>query len=135
MKTNVLNLAKNILFLLLTAFSAAHAGESEIRQSIQSKFPTIGKLEHIVKTPYAGLYEIVINNQLMYTDESGQYLFDGSIIEIKTRTNLTEPAPPPVVCNQFRHPAAGTGSQKSQRERQTQNGLFHRPQLWLLQET
>ena len=79
-----------IIILLLAACSAAHAGESDIRQSLQSKFPNIGKLEHIVKTPYAGLYEIVINNQLMYTDESGQYLFDGSIIEIKSRTDLTE---------------------------------------------
>lgn len=83
--------AKKFLALcLLVVASVAHAGESEIRASLQSKFPNIGKLEHIVKTPYAGLYEIVIGEQLLYTDEQGQYLFDGSVIEAKSRSDLTE---------------------------------------------
>lgn len=76
--------------LLLVLLSSAHAGESEIRQSLQSKFPNIGKLEHIVKTPYAGLYEIVVGDQLLYTDEKGQYLFDGSVIDAQNRRDLTE---------------------------------------------
>jgi thiol:disulfide interchange protein DsbC len=75
------------LFILL---SSAHAGENEIRKSLQSKFPGIGKLEHIVKTPYAGLYEIVVDDQLLYTDEKGQYVFEGNVIESKSRRNLSE---------------------------------------------
>lgn len=81
---------KIISLLLCLTFSSAHAGEAEIRQSLQSKFAGIGKLEHIVKTPYSGLYEVVVGDQLLYTDERGQYLFDGSIIEVKSRTDLTE---------------------------------------------
>lgn len=81
---------KIFALFLLAMISVAHAGENEIRQSLQSKFPNIGKLDHIVKTSYAGLYEIVIGDQLLYTDEQGQYLFDGSVIEVKTRTDLTE---------------------------------------------
>ncbi len=76
--------------LLCLAFTAAHAGEAEIRLSLQNKFPNIGKLDHIVKTPYSGLYEVVIGDQLLYTDELGVYLFDGSIIDAKIRTDLTE---------------------------------------------
>jgi thiol:disulfide interchange protein DsbC len=81
---------KLLALFLLIAFSAAHAGENEIRQSLQSKLPNIGKLEHIVKTPYAGLYEVVIGDQLLYTDEQGLYLFDGNVIEVKSRSDLTE---------------------------------------------
>jgi len=81
---------KIISLLLCCTFSLAHAGEAEIRQSLQSKFPGIGKLEHVAKTPYSGLYEVVVGEQLLYTDEQGQYLFDGSIIEVKSRTDLTE---------------------------------------------
>ncbi|PIX04102.1 MAG: thiol:disulfide interchange protein [Gallionellales bacterium CG_4_8_14_3_um_filter_54_18] len=81
---------KIIALLLCCTFSLAHAGEAEIRQSLQSKFPGIGKLEHISKTPYSGLYEVVVGEQLLYADEQGQYLFDGSIIEVKSRTDLTE---------------------------------------------
>jgi thiol:disulfide interchange protein DsbC len=78
-----------IAALLLILSSAAHAGVNEIRQSLQSKFPGVGNIEHIVKTPYAGLYEVVIGDQLLYTDEQGEYIFDGSVIEAKSRRDLT----------------------------------------------
>jgi thiol:disulfide interchange protein DsbC len=90
-KTNVISLSKKLLALLLfAAVSTAHAGEKEIRQSLQSKFPNFGKLEHIVKTPYAGLYEVVVGDKILYTDEAGLYLFDGSVIDTRSRTDLTE---------------------------------------------
>lgn len=76
--------------LMLTALASAQAGENEIRQSLQSNFPNIGKVEHIQKTPYLGLYEVVVGDQLVYTDEQGKFLFDGNIVDIKTRANLTE---------------------------------------------
>lgn len=88
MKTSVV-LKWVALFLFTSAFSA-QAGENEIRQSLQNKFPDIGKLEHVVKTPYAGLYEIIINDQLLYTDAQGQYLFEGNVIELKSRRDVTE---------------------------------------------
>ncbi len=76
--------------LLFTLMFSAHAGENEIRKSLQSKFPGIGKIENIVKTPYAGLYEVVIDDQLLYTDSQGEYLFQGSVIEAKSRRDLSE---------------------------------------------
>ena len=78
-----------IAFLLIALWSSAHAGENEIRKSLQSKFPGIGKLEHIVKTPYAGLYEIVVDDQLLYTDAEGKYIFEGNIIDVKSRRDLS----------------------------------------------
>ncbi|BBJ00546.1 hypothetical protein FGKAn22_22380 [Ferrigenium kumadai] len=91
MKTKEMSLAKKLLGLLMfVLLSSAHAGEKEIRQSLQSKFPNIGKLEHVVKTPYSGLYEIVVGDQLLYTDAQGQYLFEGSVIDAKSRRDLTE---------------------------------------------
>ena len=79
-----------IVLFLFILMPSAHAGEKEIRQSLQSKFPSIGKIEHIVKTPYAGLYEIVIDGQLLYTDEKGEYVFEGNVIEAKSRRDLSE---------------------------------------------
>jgi thiol:disulfide interchange protein DsbC len=81
---------KLLPLLLLCLLHTAQAAEAEIRQSLQSKFPNIGKIEHVVKTSYSGLYEVVIGDQLLYTDEQGLYLFDGSIVDVKTRANLTE---------------------------------------------
>ncbi|MCK9200428.1 MAG: DsbC family protein [Gallionella sp.] len=83
---------KKLIALLAAALlsSSVHAGESEIRQSLQNKFPNIGKVEHVVKTPYSGLYEVVIGDQLLYTDAKGEYLFDGHVIELKNRRDITE---------------------------------------------
>jgi len=78
-----------VLFLF-ALLSSAQAGENEIRLMLQSKFPNKGNIEHIIKTPYSGLYEILIGDQLIYADEQGQYLFDGSVIEVRSRSNLTE---------------------------------------------
>lgn len=78
-----------ITLFLFILWSSAHAGENEIRKSLQSKFPGIGKLEHIVKTPYAGLYEVVIDDQLLYTDAQGEYIFEGNIIDAKSRRDLS----------------------------------------------
>lgn len=89
-KRPALFLSKWIALILFALLSSAHAGETEIRKSLQSKFPSIGKLDHVVKTQYSGLYEIVIDGQLLYTDEKGLYLFEGSIIETKDRRNLSE---------------------------------------------
>jgi thiol:disulfide interchange protein DsbC len=87
---SVTSMSRLIIALLLVLSSAAHAGVNEIRQSLQSKFPGIGNIEHIVKTPYAGLYEVVIGDQLLYTDDQGEYIFDGSVIDAKTRRDLSE---------------------------------------------
>ncbi len=78
-----------ITLFLSVLMSAAHAGENEIRQSLQSKFPNV-KVEHIVKTPYSGLYEVVIDNDLFYTDAQGEYLFQGNVIEARSRRDLSE---------------------------------------------
>lgn len=79
-----------VLFAAALLSSSVLAGETEIRQSLQKKFPTIGKVEHIVKTPYSGLYEVVIGDRLLYTDAKGEYLIDGHVIELKSRRDLTE---------------------------------------------
>jgi thiol:disulfide interchange protein DsbC len=88
--TRSLTLLTWAALVLFTLMSYAHAGEKEIRQSLQSKFPNIGPLEHIVKTPYSGLYEVIADGQLWYADAKGEFLIEGNIIEAKTRRNLSE---------------------------------------------
>jgi len=88
---NVMSFSKKLLPLLLFfSITGAHAGEAEIRKSLQNKFPGIGGLDSIVKTPYAGLYEVIVGDKILYTDAAGLYLFDGNVIDTKTHTDLTE---------------------------------------------
>ena len=79
-----------IALLLFTLMSSAIAGENEIRQLLKSRFPNLGTIDHVGKTDYLGLYEITTDGQMYYVDENAQYLFDGHIIELSTKRDVTE---------------------------------------------
>jgi thiol:disulfide interchange protein DsbC len=73
------------------ACTFAAAGEAEIRKAIAEKFPKLAPIDEVSKSPIPGLYEVRFNgSQILYSDENGSYLIDGSIIETRTAANLTE---------------------------------------------
>lgn len=48
------------------------------------------KVDDVRRTPLAGIYEVRIQNELLYVDERGQYLFySGDLIDMKSQRNLT----------------------------------------------
>ncbi|WP_447778689.1 DsbC family protein [Variovorax boronicumulans] len=75
----------------LLTLSTAGAGEAEIRKNLPTHIPQLPPIEEVTKTPVPGLYEVRVGgSQLLYTDEQGNYLLQGSLIDAKTRRNLTE---------------------------------------------
>lgn len=77
--------------ILAGASTFAAAGEAEIRKAIAEKFPKLAPIDEVSKSPIPGLYEVRFNgSQILYSDENGSYLIDGSIIETRTAANLTE---------------------------------------------
>ena len=76
------------LFVLLYA-AAAHADEATVKRTVEARFGGV-KVENIVKSPYFGLYEVLVGDEIIYTDEKVTYIFNGSVIDAKTRRNLTE---------------------------------------------
>ena len=81
-----------LIFPLLAAFicTNANADETKVKNTLQKNYPQLGKVDQVYKAPYLGLYEVVIDAQLFYTDEKAQYLINGNIIELKSGRNLTE---------------------------------------------
>ena len=75
--------------LLMCLFPLVHADDASIRKNLSSRFPGT-QISSITKTPYSGLYEVVADGQIAYTDENADYLFLGNIIDTKTRKNLTQ---------------------------------------------
>ena len=70
---------------------AATAGEAEIRKNLAARIPQFAKIDEIRKSPMPGLYEVRINGfEIFYTDEQGNYLLQGNLIDVKARRNLTE---------------------------------------------
>lgn len=66
----------------------ANADQASIKKNLLERFPG-ADIVSVTKTAYSGLYEVVIDGQVVYADENAKYLFVGSVVDIKTRTNLT----------------------------------------------
>ena len=72
--------------LLISGFACAD--EATIRSGIAKKFPK-ANVESVTKTSHLGLYEVVVDGQVIYTDENFNYLIDGNIIDTRSMTNVT----------------------------------------------
>ena len=49
-------------------------------------------VESVTRSPFAGLYEVVLDGEIVYTDEKAEYFFGGNIYDIRTLPprNLTQ---------------------------------------------
>jgi len=74
---------------LLVALPAAAQDMDKIKAELK-KVVSDAPIDSIRKTPYAGLYEVVVGGEVVYTDEKGSFLFLGNIIDINNKENLTE---------------------------------------------
>ncbi|HUX91757.1 MAG TPA: DsbC family protein [Gallionellaceae bacterium] len=81
---------KILILLLAASISYAYAGEAEIKSTLQTKIPQIGQITKVSKSPVPGLYEVITQDHLFYTDEKAQFLIDGAVFDLKTMRNLTE---------------------------------------------
>jgi thiol:disulfide interchange protein DsbC len=85
---------KYLLLLTLACSSVAHAAtapsEEKIKEALESKYPQLGEVDKVYKSNILGLYEVILDGKLFYTDEKTQYLIAGNIIELKSSRNLTE---------------------------------------------
>lgn len=82
---------KYILPLLLAAtLATAHAGEAEIRKNLGASFPQLAQIDEVRKAAMPGLWEVRQGFDLYYTDEQGNFLIQGNLIDVKNRRNLTE---------------------------------------------
>lgn len=73
---------------LLLALPAA-ADEATIRKNLAQRLPDFPKIDEVNKTPIPGLWEVRIGFDVLYTDAEGSYVVEGSLIDTKTRANLT----------------------------------------------
>lgn len=75
--------------VLLLLSGVACADEASIRAEFLKKYPQ-ANIESITKTPYLGLYEMLVDGEVLYTDPDFTFLIVGSLIETKTKINLTD---------------------------------------------
>ncbi len=78
-----------VAFAIAAAAFSARADEASVKRGVEARFGGV-KVDSVTKTPYAGLYEVVIGDEIIYTDDKVTYIFTGNVIDAGTRRNLTE---------------------------------------------
>src|SRR5450755_866713 len=78
------------LALAVVLAPAALADEAAIRKNLSERIPQFPKIDEITKTAIPGIYEFRVGSELYYTDEQGNYLIAGQLVDTRTRVNLTE---------------------------------------------
>jgi len=72
------------------ADASAQTGEAAaLRKTLEQKFPG-AQISHVAKSSYFGLYEVMLDDNLVYTDPAAAYVFVGSMYDTATKQNLTE---------------------------------------------
>lgn len=88
--TYPLSLLRGALALCLSLALPVLAQEAAIRKNLAERLPQLPKIDEISKTPIPGLYEIRIGTDVLYSDEQGNHLIQGSIFDTRSKTDLTE---------------------------------------------
>lgn len=77
------------LACLASSWQALGATEDEVLKRVRERFPQ-SFVEQVFPTPYPGLYEVLMDNKLFYTDEQVSFALVGNLIDIKSSQNLTQ---------------------------------------------
>ena len=76
--------------LALAVALPAHAQDLDrIRADLRKKFPE-AQIEGVRKSGYGGLLEVTGGGEIFYTDEKTSFLLLGTLVDTKTRENVTE---------------------------------------------
>ena len=77
-----------VVFISLLSLMV-HADEARIRKSL-AQLPTPLTPDSISPTPLEGLFEVIVGSNIFYISGDGKYIIQGSILDVFSRTDLTE---------------------------------------------
>ncbi|WP_199873116.1 DsbC family protein [Ideonella sp. A 288] len=75
---------------MLAATLAASADEATIRKNLAERLPNLPKIDEVNKTPIPGVFEVRFGTDVFYSDEAGNHIIQGSIMDTRTRVDLTQ---------------------------------------------
>jgi thiol:disulfide interchange protein DsbC len=79
-----------LLSLTACIVNAETAQEALVKKRIQAHLGDQVKVESVTKTPYAELFEVVTDGDIVYTDAAAKYLVTGHITDTRTYRDYTE---------------------------------------------
>lgn len=81
-----------LLALSLGATMSVFADDmEEFKKVFTERFPKF-TLTHVEKTPIDDVFLAVVSGQVIYMTKDGRYMFDGNLVDLKSRKNYTDEA-------------------------------------------
>ena len=80
----------SLLALAAMLAGPAAAQEAVIRKNLAERLPNFPKIDEVTKTPIPGLWEVRIGHDLLYTDEQGNHVIQGTLFDTRAKVNLTD---------------------------------------------
>ena len=74
----------------LASLASAQTTEANIKKTIEPRLGDGAKVTAVNKTPYSGLYEVVVDGDVIYTDANAKYLFIGRVVDAQTYKDYTK---------------------------------------------
>lgn len=80
-----------IATVVSTGVRAQDAEEVKLRQALQAKFPKL-PVESVARMPFAGIYEVVMGGEVVYTDIKAEFMMGGTLYDIRNMParNITQ---------------------------------------------
>ena len=79
-----------LVLSLLPAAALAQSTEAKLKKLLQGRLGNEQPVESVTKTPFGGLYEVKVGNELVYTDAEGKFVFIGHVFDTETSKDLTQ---------------------------------------------
>lgn len=77
-----------LLALSVSVATLAHA-DPAVKKAFEARYPDV-KVENITKAAFGNLFEIYAGGDIIYTDDKVTFLIIGTMVDAKTRENITD---------------------------------------------
>ena len=69
--------------------AASRQDVEHLKAELKKRIPD-ATVDSVRRIPFAGLYEVTVGSDIFYTDAKAEFLVAGSIIDLRTKENITE---------------------------------------------
>lgn len=69
-------------------FTSTYANTTTLEKNLKKEFPEVST-KILGKTPFSNIYEVLVSDTIVYTDENARYFFVGNLVDFKNKENLT----------------------------------------------
>lgn len=78
-----------LVVVSMSCFAVSDATIKTIQSQLKSTLPMV-KIDKISDTPIQNIYEVTSMHKIFYVDGSGRYALIGNLVDLSTKTNLTQ---------------------------------------------